>query len=117
VVLSDRPVLQPILEQRFVDVWRRHRRWLSCRRKYLPIVFVCEALFSMPIAAVAGAIVASGLKEPSSWGGLATAVVWCLMDALFVLALGCKFAPQIPLVWLIRELVFLPMWLSALFAR
>ena len=117
VVLSDQPVLQPILEQRFIDVWRRHRRWLSCRRKYLPVVFACEALFSMPVAALSGAIVANGLNLAPELGAVATAIVLCLIDSTFVLASGWHFGLQTPLAYVIRELVFLPLWVSALFAR
>src|SRR5262249_14997194 len=33
-VLGDLVVRQPIGRLRFGEVWSRHRRWLSCRRKY-----------------------------------------------------------------------------------
>ena len=74
VALSHVAVQQPILDQRFSDVWRRHVRWLGCRRKYLKAVFVCEGLFSTPVAVAAGAVAGSQLS-----GGAAAGAVGCLL--------------------------------------
>ena len=116
-VLGDLPVRQPVGRQDFVEVWRRHRRWLSCRRKYIPATFACEALFSAPIACVAAAVACAGVGCAPVWGALATAVLWCAIDCLFILANRWHFGPLTPLAWLVRELIFLPLWTSALFAR
>jgi hypothetical protein len=116
-VLGDRPVLQPVGRQRFMDVWRRHQRWLSCRRKYIPATFVCEALFSTPVTCLAGATVFDQLDLPPVLGAAATAVIWGIMDSLFVLSGRSGYTARTPLAWLIREGIFLPMWVSAMFAR
>ena len=116
-VLGDRPVRQPIGRQEFIEVWRRHRRWLSCRRKYIPVTFACEALFSTPVACLAGAVACAGVGCTPVTGALATAVLWCATDCLFILANRWHFGPLTPLAWLVRELIFLPLWTSALFAR
>jgi cellulose synthase/poly-beta-1,6-N-acetylglucosamine synthase-like glycosyltransferase len=116
VVLSDTPVRQPIGDQKLSDVLRRHRRWLSCRRKYLPLVFAAEGLFSAPIAAGAGGFAAGQILGQPGWGVAGTLALWCLADCLFA-ASHRYLAPATPLAWLIRELVFIPLWLSALFAR
>jgi hypothetical protein len=50
-------------------------------------------------------------------GALATAVLWCAIDCLFILAKRWHFGPLTPLAWFVRELIFLPLWASALFAR
>jgi hypothetical protein len=92
-------------------VWRRHRRWLSCRRKYIPATFACEALFCAPVACLAGGVVAGAI------GALASAALWCVIDCLFVLVKRWHFGPLTPLAWLVREAIFLPLWLSALGAR
>jgi ceramide glucosyltransferase len=116
VVLSDTPVRQPIEEQKLADVLRRHRRWLSCRRKYLPLVFAAEGAFSAPVAAAAGGFIAEQVLGQPAWGVVGTLALWCLADCLFA-ASHRYLAPATPLAWLIRELVFIPVWLSALFAR
>jgi len=116
-VLGDRPVRQPIGRQSFIEVWRRHRRWLSCRRKYIPATFACEALFSAPIACLAGAVACAGVGCAPLTGALATAVLWCAIDCVFILANRWHFGLLTPLAWLVRELIFLPLWTSALFAR
>jgi ceramide glucosyltransferase len=116
VVLSDLPVHQPIRDQRLFDVLRRHRRWLSCRRKYLPFLFIAEGLFSPAVAATAGALAVGEFGRQPLLGLLATVALWCLADCLFA-ASHRYLAPLTPLAWLIREIVFIPLWLSALFAR
>ena len=116
-VLGDLPVRQPVGRQDFMEVWRRHRRWLSCRRKYIPATFACEALFSAPIACGAAAVACAGVGCAPMAGALATAALWCAIDCLFILANRWHFGPLTPLAWLVRELIFLPLWFSALFAR
>lgn len=116
VVLSDLPVHQPIREQRLADVLRRHRRWLSCRRRYLPLLFAAEGAFCTAFAVVAGAFVAEDLAVAAIWGALGTLALWCSVDTLFAAA-HRYLALATPLAWLVREFVFIPLWLSALFAR
>ena len=110
--LGDLPVLQPVGWLPFLEVWRRHRRWLSCRRKYIPATFACEALFSVPVACLAAAVAFGPLA-----GVLGSALLWCAIDCGFTLAKGWHVGPLTPFAWAVRELMFLPLWLSALFAR
>ena len=117
VALSDQPVRQPIGLQEFTGVWRRHRRWLSCRRRYLPAVFAGEAAFCTPLTSVAGGIVASELAHPAALGMLATALIWCLADCLLAGIKGWPVRWLSPWAWLVREILFLPLWLSALWAN
>jgi len=116
VVLSDLPVRQPIGELRLLDVLRRHRRWLSCRRKYVPLLFVAEGLFSAVVAAIAGSVAAEEYSVGWLQGGVGTLAFWCLVDTLFATRHG-YVAWATPLAWFIRELAFIPLWFSALFAR
>lgn len=111
-VLADRPVRQPIGKREFIEVWRRHRRWLSCRRKYVTASFVCEAVFSAPVACVAGAVAFGPVA-----GALGSAALWCGVDCLFAAAKRWHVGPLTPFAWLMREAIFLPLWTSALFAR
>jgi ceramide glucosyltransferase len=117
VALSDTPVLQPIHDQRFHDVWRRHRRWLSCRRKYLPLVFVGEVIASAASASLAGGVVTAGLGLGVATGVFATLGVWAATDSSLSLLKRWHWRPLSLLAWLVRETIFLPMWISALFAR
>jgi ceramide glucosyltransferase len=114
--LGDRPVRQPIGRVRFIEVWRRHRRWLACRRRYTPASFAAEALFCAPVACLAGAVAFGSLAGPLT-AALVTAALWCAVDCLFIRVKRWHFAPLTPFAWIVREMVFLPLWLSALFAR
>ncbi len=93
------------------------RRWLSCRRKYIPATFACEALFCAPVACLAGAVAFGAMAFPPAAGAAVTAATWCAIDCLFILANRWHFGPLTPLAWLVRELIFLPLWTAALFAR
>lgn len=117
VALSDRPVRQPVHDQRFPDVWRRHCRWLSCRKKYLPVVFVGEAIASAAVASLAGGVVAAGLGLGAATGVLVTLVLWAAVDSCLSLFNRWHWRPSSVLAWLVREIIFLPMWIAALFAR
>lgn len=117
VALSHIPVRQPILDQSFSDVWRRHVRWLGCRRKYLTVVFLCEGLFSTPVAVAAGAVVSSQYSWGAAVGAAGCVLAWCAADSLFTLLSGWHFGLRTPIAWLVREAIFLPMWASALVTR
>jgi hypothetical protein len=39
------------------------------------------------------------------------------MDSVFVLTGRGGYSARTPLAWLLRESIFIPMWVSALFAR
>lgn len=117
VALSHVPVRQPILDQRFSDVWRRHVRWLGCRRKYLSAIFVCEGLFSTPVAVAAATVASSQFSWGPAAGAAGCVLLWCAADSLFTLLSGWHFGLRTPVAWLVRETIFLPMWASALATR
>lgn len=116
-VLGDLPVRQPIGRLGFGDVWRRHRRWLSCRRKYVPVAFAAEALFCAPVAGVSAALACRGFGLDPVAGAAITAAIWCSVDSALVLLSRWHWRLSTPLAWLLREGLFLPLWASALFAR
>jgi len=116
VVLSALPVRQPIGTPQLLDVLRRHRRWLSCRRKYLPLVFVAEAAFCAVLAVGTGALAANDLMGMPFLGAAGTMLIWCVVDIWFA-GYHRYLSAATPAAWLFRELMFLPLWFSALFAR
>lgn len=117
VALSDRPVLQPILDQRFIDVWRRHGRWLSCRRRYLPAVFALEGLFSTASSCAAGGVATAYLFQDAAAGIIGTALLWSAIDLMLRVLKRWHWGIATPFAWLARETMFVPMWLFALWAR
>ena len=116
VVLSDLVVRQPLGALRYRDVLRRHRRWLSCRRKYLPVVFLLEALFSTIPTAIAGSVVLDIVAGLPLLGLVLVAVLHCAADSLFAVA-HRYFGRHTVAAWFVRELLFLPLWTAALVAR
>ena len=112
--LSHEPVRQVIGCRTFFDVWNRHRRWFFCRRCQVPGVFLAEAVVSLPVGAVAGALLGAGLGAPWWAGPAGMACVLLILEWAFLCAARWRIGPLFPLVWLARELLVLPLCVMAL---
>jgi ceramide glucosyltransferase len=115
--LSEYPVYRPVRRQKVVDVVRRHLRWMTCRRRHLPILFLCEAIFSTPVACLSGAFLLDDLVHAPVAGVLLTAGLWCTLESLLHAFKGWDWSVRTPFAWLAREALFLPLWGWAFFAR
>lgn len=119
VALSHRPVIQVIGSRSFEETWQRHRRWLVCRRNHAPLAFAAELFASASVASVVAAVLLA-MYAPfvsPAIGVLGTMAFWLAIELVFVRVNGWHFSWQTPFAWLVRELGFPFLWLSALCAR
>lgn len=121
-VLAPTPVYQPIGRRAFDEVWHRHLRWATCRRRFAPALFALEMLTSTPVAMLAGAVVAAklplGLPGVDGWvGAAATAVLLLGVERIFLGWAGWPVGRKFAFAWIVRELLAPALWLAALLPR
>lgn len=54
---------------------------------------------------------------PGNCRASSSSMIWCAIDSLLVLLTRWHWRPLPPLAWRLREVLFLPLWASLLFAR
>lgn len=116
-VLTHEPVRQPVGRRRFADVWHRHLRWTACRRQHAPSFFLLEAVLSSPVTAVAASIAMADAGFSWQLGALGIFGLLFLAELVFLIRSRCPLGLHFPATWLTRELLVLPLWVAALFAR
>ena len=115
--LCAEPVVKLVPERTLSEVWERHLRWFHCRSRHAPVPFALEALLSPLVAATAAAAAAPAFDLS---GPLAAAVVLAmalLIELMLVRIMRWPCGPLFVPAWLMRELLVLPLWFSALGAR
>ncbi len=95
--------------------WKRHLRWGRIRKAHAPVAFVLEPLFSPLLSSlVAGFAFADG---PGFWSFSMTFFLlnlsfWLACDLALMSRYSGKSELTAPFVWLARELLAFPLWLS-----
>ena len=111
VIMTHDPVEQHMGSARFSDFWKRHVRWGRLRKAQAPLAFVAEPLASPFLASIVGAI---GLNAIFGFSPVAVVIAHLtasfLIDLPLLLRLGNGSLVRAPGVWLIRELLALPLW-------
>ena len=115
--LSHEPVMQPIGRRKFTEVWHRHLRWMACRRRYAPLLFVVELVVSAPAAALAGGLASAGLGVGFITGILVTLILQLGIEWTFLTLIRCSKGICYPAAWAARELLSVPLWVAALLPR
>ncbi len=112
VVIMNDPVEQYIGAQTFEAFWQRHLRWGRIRKSQLPLAFFGEGLTLLPTTTLFAAI-----SLPPLFGiSIATAImgqvgISFLCDVLVVRGSKQPLEFHFPLIWLLREILALPLWL------
>ena len=117
IVLSPRPVDEPIGHRLLIDVCNRQVRWLVIRRLNHPLVFVGELAIGGAVALLMAALGASTFGLDPMTALVITAGVWYAVEAALVAAQGWHLSPILPLAWVVRDLVVPAMWLAAAVTR
>lgn len=112
--LSREPMGQVVGHRTPVEVWQRHKRWFFCRWSQVPAVFVAEALFSTIAASFFGALTATAAGNPWWIGALAVSLTLLGVEMAFLSITRWRIGRWYPLVWLVRELLVLPLCVAAL---
>lgn len=106
-------LVQPLGRRSAGDVWHRHVRWATCRRRHAPLMFAWELAGSSPVAALAGAM--AGLELGlGAITGLWVLAALLAIDWAFAAALGCRPGVRHAAAWTMREVLTIPIWLAAL---
>ncbi len=111
VILMCDPVEQYIGQYSFESYWQRHLRWGRIRKAQVPLAFAAEVLATLPVTT------ALAVFALPSWTGLSAPQVLFLhlalcsfCDFLLLRKLSDTAQPLLPLIWLLRELLSLPLW-------
>ena len=117
VTLSHEPVRQPIGRRRAAEVWHRHVRWASCRRRYAPLLFGLEMATATPVAALAGGLASAGLGTGFATGLVVTIALQLGLERAFLTLARWPVSLGYPAAWATRELLALPLGIAALLPR
>lgn len=117
VTLTHEPVRQPIGRRRLADVWHRHLRWASCRRRHAPLLFAAELCVSVPVAALAGGAVSAAAGAGFATGLAGTVGLLLTLEWGFLALARWPIGRWYPAAWLVRELLAIPLWFAALLPR
>lgn len=112
--LSRQPVLQRVGRRTLGEVWSRHRRWFYCRRTQVPWVFASEAAVSSVVGSAFGALGTHSLGLEWWLGALVSAALLLGVEWVFLAVKGWPIGLWYPAAWIVREMLVLPLWLSAL---
>ncbi len=117
VRLVDRFFAQPLGPRAFRDVWSRQLRWAQLRRHSFPLQFAPEILTGGVVPFLA--YVPLALELELSLAVLLTAFVaiWYGSEALLARAAGWPLSWQSPLSWMLRDILLVPLWISAWLTR
>src|SRR6185437_6559704 len=106
------PIEQYIGEYSLRDFWSRHVRWGRIRKMQAPLPFCIEYLIGAIASGVMGAAVFSHFFHfPAPLFFAIHLLAWFACDSLVLSRLGQKMNVSTALVWLIRELMHLPLWI------
>ncbi len=112
VVIASDPVRQYIGKYAFKDFWHRHLRWGRIRKSQAPLAFLAEPLSGCLFSGVAGAWAISHLFGASFANALAIHFAcWFFCDLQLAIRLERDIHIAMPIVWLAREILAIPMWL------
>lgn len=117
VHLVDSPFEQPLGSRTAPEVWARQLRWARLRRVTFALFFAPE-LFSGPLVPLALGIyaaLASGFSV--SLTAAAVIVPWYAAELELARRTGWFRSWRLPLAFVVRDLLIVPMWVSAWFAE
>jgi ceramide glucosyltransferase len=112
VVLAADPVEQYIGTYASKDFWSRHIRWGRIRKAQAPLPFMGEFISCSMISGLLGMFAASHLFGiPPVIFMVIHLGAWSLCDLLMMMKMGENIDLGTPLVWFLRELAQIPLWL------
>jgi ceramide glucosyltransferase len=112
VILMSDPVPQHIGKYAAKEFWHRHLRWGRIRKSQAPLAFIVEPLSGSLVSAALGAWGVHALTglAPSTFLALHLAI-WSACDLLIARQLERGLSVSMPLTWLLREALAIPLWL------
>lgn len=117
VRLVDRFFAQPLGPRTFRDVWARQLRWAQLRRHSFPLHFAPEILSGGVVPFLAYVPLSLELELPIAALFVAFVAVWYGSEALLARAAGWPLSWQSPISWMLRDILLVPLWISAWLTR
>lgn len=113
ISINAHPAIQHIGKYSFKAFWARHVRWGRMRKTLELPVFAAEPLLTSTLSCVFGAIAFKTLFGVSPWVFVPLHFALCYLNDLSVmLAVGQKITLSNPIIWIIREFLHLPLWIT-----
>ncbi len=113
VVLSSELVHQHVGRQSVTSFWDRHIRWGRIRKSITPFGFILEILINSVVSGVLGG------WALNHWFGIPILfficvhlAIWLVCDLLLVQEIEAGLAWFDPAIWLLREVLALPLWFA-----
>lgn len=111
---SSMPVLQILGPHCLNAFWKRHLRWGRIRKAHAPLAFWAEPFFNTLLMSICGGWGLSSLHWLPFGAGFLISLTICFgLDGLSYLRMtktSCSFMLCFPGVWLVREVLALPLW-------
>lgn len=102
--------------RRFVEVWRRQHRWITCRRVEEPLAYLAEPLFGLVAASAAAALAAPAIGIDAVAAVGLTVACWLAIEAALARFAGWPLGLWSAPAAIARELMIPALWLRALAA-
>ncbi len=114
-IIMKEPVYEHIGHYSWKLFWSRHIRWARIRKNQALIPFLAEPLLNVFISALCGVIPFAYLTPINPLTFLSFHFgVWFLCDLAMIYNVKVDIDIKLPLAWLVREFVALPLWTHAL---
>lgn len=117
VRLVDCPFEQPLGHRTALEVWRRQLRWARLRRDSFKQCYASE-IFSSAVLPMSVGCIAAGL---AGWSPLIGAAILAAFyygsEAALVYAARWPLSFHSPLVWFLRDVSLIPLWIAGWFGK
>jgi ceramide glucosyltransferase len=111
VVLMSDPITQHIGDHSLEAFWQRHVRWGRIRKAQVPLAFYAEVLTLLPITSIFAVLALPAWTSLTGAQALFLHLsLHSLCDFLLLKRLSDSVNPLLPVIWLIRETLSLPLW-------
>lgn len=112
VVLMSDPITQHIGKYSLRDFWNRHLRWGRIRKAQAPLAFFFEPFTGSLVSGLIGAVAISTWPGASFYQAFCGHIlIWAFGDLLVAAQLEKRLKLEAPLVWALRELAAIPLWI------
>jgi ceramide glucosyltransferase len=112
-VFSHFPVRQELGSRSFEDVYQRQLRWSVIRRNDELRSFLLEPICQAFPTVIAGGLAAPLVGLSPIAGFSATFVAWFALETLLSMAKGWQLSLAAPVVFIVREVMMLAVWVNA----
>lgn len=116
VEIANEPTKQHIGSYSSLQFWQRHLRWGRIRKAHAPLAFLIEPFFTNSlISSFLGSVTISQTTSLSALSAfILLQCIWCVNDLIVYRIVKGSIEPHHVLIWLCRELLHIPLWLTIL---